>query len=176
MITISKRGRVGHHGQVTAGMRGADCQTERAQRTWPAWDFCPACNPDLAQTLTSQSYHSHVSALSVSHTPQVAAMIAAEQSAAVFWFDCCTQNLNNSQQFNILRKNSERNHILMISSIWFTILVKFDCRFGKIKNVVHTAVFTVTHSMSSKTHLLTNLNTVWNRWHVASTECPCQVW
>ncbi len=41
--------------------------------------------------------------------------------------------------------------MLMVSSIRFTILVKFDCRFGKIKNVVHTAGFTGTHSMSSKT-------------------------
>ncbi len=60
-------------------------------------------SPDFAQTLTFKSYHSPVFALSVSHTPQVAAMIAIEQSAAVFWFDCCSQNFKNSQQFHVLR-------------------------------------------------------------------------
>ncbi len=43
-----------------------------------------SCNPDFAQKLTLKSYHSGVLALSVSHTPQVAAMTAAERSAAVF--------------------------------------------------------------------------------------------
>ncbi len=71
-------------------------------------NFNLSCNPDFAQTLTFKSYHSCVPVFSVSHTPQVAAMIANEQSTAVSWFDCCSQNFKNSQQFNVLRQNSKK--------------------------------------------------------------------
>ncbi len=46
-------------------------------------NFNLSCNPDFAQTLTFKSYYFPVSAFSVSHTPQVAAMIATERSTAV---------------------------------------------------------------------------------------------
>ncbi len=75
-------------------------------------NFNLSCYPDFAQTLTFRLYHSRVSILSVSHTSRVAAMTETEQSTAVFWSDCCSQNFKNSQQFNILRQNSEKNHTI----------------------------------------------------------------
>ncbi len=60
-------------------------------------NFNLSCNPDFAQTLTVKSWHSGVSALSVSHTPQVAAMSTAERSAAVFGLTAAVK------QFNVLR-------------------------------------------------------------------------
>ncbi len=56
-------------------------------------NFNLTCNPDFAETLTFKSYHSRVSALSVSHTPQVAAMITAERSAAVFGLTAAVKTL-----------------------------------------------------------------------------------
>ncbi len=51
-----------------------------------------SCNSDLAQTLCSESWRSPLSALSVSHTPQVSAVItihsAVEEQSAVFGLDC----------------------------------------------------------------------------------------
>ncbi len=52
-----------------------------------------------------------------------------------FWFDCCSQNFKNSQQFNVLRLNSAKNHTTLWwypvygSPFWWSL----HCRFGKIK-------------------------------------------
>ncbi len=48
------------------------------------------------------------------------------------------------------------------STIRYMILVTFEQTLGKVKNVVHTAVFTVERSVSPETLLLTYPNTVWN--------------
>ncbi len=94
---------------------------------------------------------------------------AVEEQSIIFGLDCSNLNFKNSQQFYCIIENSRTpppQNIMITSTICYVILVKFEWTLGKIKNVVHRAVFTVKHSMSPETHLLTYPNTVLIMWHL----------
>ncbi len=78
-------------------------------------DLNLSCNSDLVETLSSESWHSPLPALSVSHTLQVSAIVtvhfAVEEQSFIFGLDCYNLNLKNSQQLNCIIENSKkRNH------------------------------------------------------------------
>ncbi len=141
-----------------------------------------SCDSVLAQTLSSESWPSPLSALSVSHTPQVSAIItihsAVEEQSIIFRLDCSNWNFKNSEQFNYIVENLKKitKHYDNINYVLYDFGKVWTDKLGKIKNVVPWAAFTVECSLSSETHLLTYPNIIRNSWHLACKECFWQVW